>query len=737
MTFIYNRQLLLTELINPLEALLFQLSTDELIGKDLNQLKSIVQGINLSQAEVFVRYVQSVADSGNDAYFEYRSANKDGSSAYAMCYAELCSDGLLYVNVRQVNENSIGLGHRIFIKDKELEQQRVFLKAAQNIIPVGLELYDRTGALCFINPCDMKIFGIKSASEVLGKNLFDDPNTPDDIKVRTRAGETLEYVLEYDFGLANEKYFNSQMSGVRTFKIQSSPILDVSGQIDGFILTNRDITEEVTRAHELTESKRKTEEANLMLVNILKQAPCVMFIKDVEDNYRYVVANELFCNYLNKKEQEVVGKTDFELIAPHEADQFRKDDQRIVNNNQAESYIEEVDWGGRHIIWHTTKTTLTTSNGQKFIMGISLDITDSTRTSELLDSVIRQIPLGLFIKDIDDDYRYLIVNEALSDIDGVAAQTMIGHTDMEVFPPETAQKFRVGDEAVVNSFNGQSIMQLIPNLHGETKVYEVTNSVLRVADGRRLLLGLVTDVTIREESVKQLQRAKENAEQSDKLKSAFLANMSHEIRTPLNSIVGFSDLLVSTDSTEDRQQYNDIISHNSELLLHLINDILDLSKLEAGIMEWQPEWFDLSEVFEEVYTMMGQRKQNNEVKLLKENPYTHLRIFSDRNRLKQVGINFLTNAIKYTPSGSIKMGYVREGNGVRIYVIDSGVGIDPSKRERVFQRFEKLDSFVQGTGLGLSICKAIMDRCKGKIGFESDQGKGSTFWAWFPCEVEP
>lgn len=246
----------------------------------------------------------------------------------------------------------------------------------------------------------------------------------------------------------------------------------------------------------------------------------------------------------------------------------------------------------------------------------------------------------------------------------------------------------------------------------------------------------VDDISVREQMIEELRQAKLLAEQSDKLKSAFLANMSHEIRTPLNAIVGFSDLLMHTEEQAEREEYMQIIHTNNELLLKLINDILDLSKYEAGAMELKYEEFDFSEYFNGLSMSMKQRMTNPNVRFLAINPYAVCRVKLDRNRITQVIANYVTNAIKYTPQGFIEMGYELVDEGIYFYVKDSGIGIKESKKEKVFHRFEKLDEFAQGTGLGLSICKAIAESMGGRVGFDSRYNEGSLFWAIMPCEVE-
>ena len=249
------------------------------------------------------------------------------------------------------------------------------------------------------------------------------------------------------------------------------------------------------------------------------------------------------------------------------------------------------------------------------------------------------------------------------------------------------------------------------------------------------IIGINYDITELKETEKELILARDKAEMMDRLKSAFLANMSHEIRTPLNAIVGFSELMVYSEDPAEKEEYMSIIQSNNELLLRLINDILDLSKIESGILERKRETFNLAKVCGELYTMIQPKITNPDVEFQMANSGPDCWIFLDRNRLKQVWMNYLTNAIKCTKSGHIKMGYGIERGGIRIYVEDSGVGIPIELQERVFGRFQKLNEFAQGTGLGLAISRAIIEGAGGEVGFTSTPDVGSTFWAWIPCEI--
>lgn len=250
-----------------------------------------------------------------------------------------------------------------------------------------------------------------------------------------------------------------------------------------------------------------------------------------------------------------------------------------------------------------------------------------------------------------------------------------------------------------------------------------------------LYTGFRRNVTSWKKMVNELSDAKERAERSDKLKSAFLANISHEIRTPLNAIIGFSNLLTNTDKKEEIAEYQRIIVTNSDLLLRLINDILDLSKIEAGFMDRQLSEFDLSAYFDELYGSVRQAMANPSVELICDNPYEYCLVRMDANRLAQLVLNYATNAIKCTYRGEIRMGYRRQGEGIYFYVSDTGIGIPDKDKSRLYHRFEKLNEFTQGTGLGLAICKVVTESAGGQVGFESEEGVGSTFWSWVPCEI--
>ena len=235
-----------------------------------------------------------------------------------------------------------------------------------------------------------------------------------------------------------------------------------------------------------------------------------------------------------------------------------------------------------------------------------------------------------------------------------------------------------------------------------------------------------------EEREGQLVIAREKAEESDMLKSAFLANMSHEIRTPLNAIVGFSNLLTETDDPEERRDYLRVVEENNDLLLTLISDILDLSKIEAGTFEFNYGPVDVNQMCEEVVRSLSLKVQGRPVELRFVGPGSPCFILGDKGRLTQVITNFINNAVKFTAEGSITLSYAVEGTSIRFAVEDTGSGIDKEHLDNIFERFVKLNSFVQGTGLGLSISKSIVEQMGGRIGVESEPGEGACFWFTVP-----
>ena len=254
--------------------------------------------------------------------------------------------------------------------------------------------------------------------------------------------------------------------------------------------------------------------------------------------------------------------------------------------------------------------------------------------------------------------------------------------------------------------------------------------------------GLIRDVTELIEEQEMLKRETERANDSDRMKSVFLANMTHEIRTPLNAIVGFSDLLQAIEAPEEKREMMRIIRNNCDMLLRLINDFLAISSIESDGVTLTPTTINFQQSFDDLCQSLAQRVTDSPVEFINDNANmpSGLTVTVDMERISQVITNFVTNAVKYTSQGHIKVGYRVEerdaSRGLYLFCEDTGSGIPAEDQERIFERFVKLNDYIQGTGLGLSICKAIAERLGGSIGVESEVGKGSTFWLWVPCEIE-
>ena len=246
------------------------------------------------------------------------------------------------------------------------------------------------------------------------------------------------------------------------------------------------------------------------------------------------------------------------------------------------------------------------------------------------------------------------------------------------------------------------------------------------------IISINYDITELKRTEEMLVKARDKAEASDRLKSAFLANMSHEIRTPLNAIVGFSSLLTSTESAAEKELYNSLIGHNNKLLLNLINDVIDLSKIESGYLELRPDWVNLTELLDESVAEYAHQVPSG-VELLTNYPAHDSLVELDKLRIKQILSNFLSNALKNTTTGHVEVFYEVDHQSVRIGVKDTGRGIPQNMLEKIFERFEKLDSFAQGAGLGLPICKLIVEKMNGRILVDSQLGIGTTFIIELPC----
>ena len=386
-----------------------------------------------------------------------------------------------------------------------------------------------------------------------------------------------------------------------------------------------------------------------------------------------------------------------------------------------------------------TMYSVTTDDGEETFWSFTHDISERIRYesqikrfNRIMDTTMENIPAGIVVKDIENDFRYIYRNRESYNRD-ISSENAIGMNDFDYYPPEMAQQKRKEDMEIVATGKGMHWIMEGKDKNGNLLILDKQKIMVESEDFSPIIVSIEWDITQLELMRRELIESKEKAETSDKLKSAFLANMSHEIRTPLNAIVGFSRIISESDNAEERREYYEIVDANNERLLQLINEILDLSKIESGIVEFTYGPVRLHTLCKEIHDAHVFRCPQG-VELRFDSPDEALSIHSDKNRIFQVFSNLIGNAFKFTTEGSVSYGYKQEGERVVFYVKDTGLGIEPEKLGRVFQRFAKLNNFAQGTGLGLSICKTIIERLGGEIAVSSEVGTGTTFTFWLPLE---
>ena len=491
---------------------------------------------------------------------------------------------------------------------------------------------------------------------------------------------------------------------------------------------------------------QQQEENNMMINTFINMVPCLFYMKDVDNDLRYVLVNEQAYKWPSVDRDKIIGHTDAEAFSNIDAFDIeleRTHDLETIEKGYLE-YDITVEMNDEKRTWHNIRSVIKTPTGHRYLLSVSLDVSqlhtniaklemnikETEKLNNMLSTFINSVPCQFFMKSVDNNMAYVMVNDKFCQMTNMKREEIIGFSDAELVHNELLEKIQESDRLAVEQ--GNYSYNLSGNRVGNS-VYNVHKTKLSL-DGHTYILATALDVTQLAETLEALKKAKVKAEESDKLKSAFLANMSHEIRTPLNAIVGFSELLTTTDDPVRRATYSQYVSSNSELLLGLISDILDVSKFEAGYVNFKYEQFNISALFQEIYDTF-QKKIKPDVLFLCDLKNSECVVEFDKNRTAQIINNFITNSNKYTKEGFIKFGYVCVDGGVRIFVQDTGIGIADDKKSKVFNRFEKLDSFAQGTGLGLSICKSIAEAAGGKVGFDSVEGKGSTFWAWIPMNI--
>ena len=488
------------------------------------------------------------------------------------------------------------------------------------------------------------------------------------------------------------------------------------------------------------------ENYHLFLKDILDNLPYPIIVKDITDNFRYAYWSRQASLQSGIDSKLAIGKTDFEIYGQERGAQYRSVDENLLREGKVRFYAEETYQTEDGIVHDTVveKAILMEHNQPKWLLAARHEITRQKETERELIAAKEQLENAILkqsiaLNSIDFGLVYISKNYLVEweKTDGIKHLVSDRHYEAGKICYMTGGLREKPCEHC--AFKEAMEQQRLVRHNFKVDEIELEITATPVYDKKQELIGgllRVEDVTEKRKLDYLLKEAKEKAEESNNLKSAFLANMSHEIRTPLNAIVGFSELLGEIENPDERQEYTRIVSNNNELLLQLIDDILDLAKIEAGTMDFTYSETDINTLFEGIAIQMRQKSQNPDVEIIFGDKEDNCVINTDSRRLAQIIINFMNNALKFTSSGSITLGYrVNESRKkIYFYVKDTGMGIPSDKLNKVFERFVKLNSFAVGTGLGLSICRVIVERLGGTIGVDSKEGEGSCFWFNIPVE---
>lgn len=483
------------------------------------------------------------------------------------------------------------------------------------------------------------------------------------------------------------------------------------------------------------------------LESLFNNLSVAVAVRDIQDGLRFLYWNKEAENMFGLTREEVMENMELALASNDMTISMNRNDLEILRGKGHFSGLcKFTKQDGSPLSLYVNKRIISHPDGRKWLLITAWDMTEEQQNVEKLaelnkrlQTIMEVAQMSLWTYDVKKDIITYDGINSIPEIMPTGNQCKLMDF-LDLISPEMRNDVRRN----VSSFlHGDT-----PSLHEEFTLYKsfsrtldtpiwlCSHSTVLKYDEEGIpvmLVGANKDISVQKVLEETLLQAKKSAEEASRLKDVFLANMSHEIRTPLNSIVGFSSLLAETEDPSEQAEYSEIIQNNTELLLQLINDILDLSKIEAGTMEFVYKDADMHALFSELEKTTRWRMKDSDVEIIFEDSPQGLVLKIDPDRFMQVVNNFMTNAIKFTRHGSIRFGYRQRENGDwYFYLTDTGEGIPSEKVHAVFDRFVKLDAFKQGTGLGLSICKSIIDRFGGEIGADSQFGVGSTFWFTIP-----
>ena len=654
--------------------------------------------------------------------------------------------------MEQCEENSQENDDVIIEKEisKLIEEQRLFTESIYACLPVGIEIYDAHGVLRSINDHALRMYGVDDRTSVVNiVNLYKSPFVDSELLARIQSGEDISLEFEYDFDRVNkDAYYSSHNKDTMIYGVKVIPIWSRKKHLIGHILLANDMTS-VKEVEFRTEESKKNLEMAKKAQDLIAKRDLAMKVSNIV-HWDFDVNSQKFESYNDPINDYVSDR----LLTVSEYMDVIYPEDRSVFYDAMQSLI-----AGKNVTINFTCRIQTKYDetwqycdfmGVPFDQDENGDIIRYTGFRQNIPKIQqlnrelkeRNYKIELSFKTVGMSYwgfdvkslKFSAFNDPINDF--YSEKTITPEDYLNATHPDDVVFVRKYMEHMFRGIDKDFNVKYRSKTKWDDEWQTLLVTGIQVERDKEGHVTRYTGITINntkwEKMIQQLKELKEKAELSDRLKSAFLANMSHEIRTPLNAIVGFSELMVTCDDPEEKKEYINIIQSNNELLLRLINDILDLSKIESGIIERRKENFNLAKVCNELFVTIQAKMTNPNVELRLDGPNSECWVLLDRNRLKQVWMNFLTNAVKCTKSGYIKMGYGIEREGLRIYVEDTGIGIPDDLHDKVFTRFEKLNEFSQGTGLGLTISRAIVEASGGEVGFTSKLGVGSTFWAWLP-----
>ena len=501
------------------------------------------------------------------------------------------------------------------------------------------------------------------------------------------------------------------------------------------------------RIRKLQKTIKKTNHSYRFSFDILDNLPFPIFVKDITNDFRYYYWNKESAAQSGISSEEAIGHTDYEIYGEERGEKYRNIDKELVQEGKV--YRKEEKYITPDGITHDTiavKSIISWEGEKKWLLATRWDITqlknyerELVAAKEELEKALKKQKLAL--KSIDFGLIYIDKNYRVQwEETRQIASLVKGRRYIPgkiCYQTSALRNEPCGQCAFKKAIEQGKIIR--HTIRVDNVDFEVTATpVFGDEKETEIIGGLLRfeNITEKLKMDKMLQEAKEKAEESNRLKSAFLANMSHEIRTPLNAIVGFSEMVCQTEEEEERKEFVKIISSNNILLLQLIDDILDLSKIEAGTFKFINDRVNVYQLCNEIVRSYSIKIKNHQVKLIFDEQSPVYYITSDKNRVIQVLSNFINNALKFTSQGTITLGYeLLPNHELKLYVCDTGQGIAEEKQKVIFDRFVKLNTFVQGTGLGLSICKSLVKQMGGQIGVNSKEGEGSCFWFTHPISL--